>query len=264
MQLVELQRNVHATQGDEVAVLALSYDPVSTLTTFAAKHEITYPLLADVGSKAITEIGLLNTGIEAERAYWGRTVEERHIGLPYPGTFILDEDGVVVERIFEASHRLRPGGSLLLDKMGIDTDATEVVSAEGPAVAAAAWVDTPEYFPNQLINLTVRIGVDPEYHVYVPPNPDGFTNVAISVDAPAGVFVHDHVLPAGHPFEMAGFDEVFTVAEGEFDVQIPFYVLEDTGHVTLPVRVDYQACSDDTCLVPDSVEVMLELDEIRA
>ena len=265
MQLVELQRNVHASQGDEVAVVAVSYDPVETLATFAAQHDITYPLLADVGSQVIIEIGLLNTGIVAERAYWGRKVEERHIGLPYPGTFILDADGVIVDRYFEASHRLRPGGSLLLDRMGIEPDnGGPIVAAEGPALAAAAWVDTVEYFPNQLIHLNVRIGVEPGYHVYVPPNPPGFIDVEVTVDAPKGVFVHDFELPAGHPFSVEGFDEVFTVAEDEFELRIPFYVLEDTGPVTLPIRIAYQACDATTCLVPDGLDLAVDLTEVRA
>lgn len=264
MQLVELQRNVFAAQGDEVAVFAISYDPVETLAGFAAKHDIGYPLLADVGSKVIERIGLLNTGILTELAYWGRTPAERHKRLPYPGTFILDEDGVIVDRVFEASHRLRPGGGMLLSRMGIDSEGGPVVSVEGPALAAAAWVDAPEYFPNQLNHLTVRVGIEPGYHVYVPPNPEGFINLEVVVDAPEGVFLHEYELPEGHPFQVEGFEEEFMVAEDEFDVRIPFYVLEDKGPVSLPIRVSYQACDDSACLVPDHVDLTLELTEIRA
>ncbi len=148
--------------------------------------------------------------------------------------------------------------------MGIETEGGPVVSTEGPALAAAAWVDVPEYFPNQLLHLTVRIGIEPGYHVYVPPNPEGFMDLDVQVDAPPGVFVHDYELPAGHPFTVEGFAEEFTVAEDEFDVRIPFYILEDTGAVSLPIRVSYQACDASTCLVPDHVDLTVELTEIRA
>jgi hypothetical protein len=265
MQLVELQRNVHAPEGDEVAVVAISYDPVETLADFAAKHDIGYPLLGDVGSEVITRIGLLNDRIMTELAYWGRTPAERHKGLPYPGTFILDEDGVITDRIFESSHRLRPGGSLLLRRMGIEAgNGGPMAVAEGPALAAAAWADSVEYFPNQLNHLTLRIGVEPGYHVYVPPNPAGFIDLEVTIDAPEGVFVHDFSLPTGHPFSVEGFDEEFTVAEDEFDIHIPFYVLEDSGDVTLQVRIAYQACDAATCLVPDHVDLAVALTEIRA
>ncbi len=265
MQLVELQRNVHDPQGDEVAVFAISYDPVEVLAGFADKHAISYPLLADVGSKTITEMGLLNTQIEAERAFWGKPVEERHRGIPYPGTFVLGADGIVIEKIFERSHRIRPGGRVLLERFGLDeVDANEIVTAQGPGLSAAAWVDSPEYFPNQVLRLTVRLVVDDEYHLYVPPNPPDFTDLAVDLEAPEGVFVHPSELPDGHLFGVEGFSEEFTVAEGEFDVHIPFYVLEDTGDVTLPVTVSYQACSATMCLPPDSLELSIDVSEIRA
>lgn len=264
MQLVELQRSVQDREGHDVAVVAISYDPVDTLARFAEEHGVGYPLLSDVGSQVINDLGLLNTRIAVELAFWGRQVQPRHIGLPYPGTFILDADGVIVDRVFESSHRIRPGGGLLLNRMGIETDGGAVVSAEGPALAAAAWVDSPEYFPNQTINLTVRIGIEPGYHVYVPPNPKGFIDLEVAIDAPDGVFVHDYALPEGHTFRVEGFDEEFNVADGEFDVKIPFYVLEDKTDVVLPIRVSYQACDDATCLVPDVVELEVELTEIRA
>ena len=265
MQLVELQRNVHGPNGHEVAVFAVSYDPVEVLAEFAAKHDISYPLLGDVGSIAITELGLLNTGVESERAYWGRAMEDRHRGLPYPGTFLLDADGVVVEKLFERSHRLRPGGKLLLDHFDLDTgESPEIVAADGPGLSVAAWVDTPEYFPNQLNRLTVRLGLADGLHVYVPPNPPGFIDLEIEIDPPNGVFVHPHEMPTGHSFEVEGLPEEFTVAEGEFEVVIPFYVLEDSGELALPVKIKYQACSETTCHAPDSVELVIDLKEVRA
>ena len=265
MQLVELQRNVHGPQGDGVAVFGISYDPVSVLSGFAAKHKITYPLLADVGSKVIIDIGILNTQVEEERAFWGKPVEDRHRGLPFPGTFMLDEDGIVVDKAFERSHRIRPGGKVLLERLGVADDASnEIVTAEGPGLAVAGWVDSREYFPNQLIRLTLRLVVDDEFHVYVPPNPSGFTNLSIDIDTHDGVFVHDSELPGGHLFSVEGFTEEFTVADGEFDIQVPFYILEDSGDVTLPITVHYQACSATMCLAPDSVELSIDVSEIRA
>ncbi len=264
MQLVELQRTVEAS-ADDVAVAAISYDGVDILSAFAGKHGISYPLLSDEGSRTIERLGLLNTQIAEERAFWGKPLEERHRGLPYPGTFLLDEDGVVVEKLFERSHRIRPGGGTLLGRLGIEAaTTTDVTTADGPAVTVAAWVDTPEYFPNQVVRLFVRVAVDRDFHVYVPPNPDGFTNLSVTIAPTEGVFTLEQAPPQGHPFSVAGFDETFTVAEGEIDLIVPFYVLEDSGPLTLPITVAYQACSDTACLPPDTVTLTVELSEIRA
>ena len=82
MQLVELQRNVHSVWSDEVAVVAISYDPVDVLAGFAAEHGIDFPLLGDVGSSVMDDLGLLNPNMVAEMAHWGRPVEARQEGLP--------------------------------------------------------------------------------------------------------------------------------------------------------------------------------------
>lgn len=265
MQLVELHRNIYEHESDEVSIVAISYDPVATLAAFAEKHAITYPMLSDVGSATIKRLGLLNTQIESEVAYWGFQLAEKHSGLPYPGIFMLDEEGIVVDKVFERSHRVRPGGKLLMERLGVEgRAAADVVTAQGPGLAVAGWVDESEYFPNQLNRLTLRLAVDEDFHVYVPPNPDGFTSLTVTVGGPDGVLVGEHGLPAGHPFSVEGFSEEFVVADGEFEVVVPFYVLEDRSPVQLQVSVEFQACSATTCLPPAEISFSIDLTEIRA
>lgn len=170
-----------------------------------------------------------------------------------------------VDKAFERSHRIRPGGKLLLDRLALDDLATnQVVTAHAPAISAAAWVDEPEYFPNQLNRLHIRIAAEDGFHLYVPPNPPGFTDLSVAIDAPPGVFVHEAQMPEGHQFKVEGFEEQFTVVEGEIDLSVPFYALEDTGTVDLAVSVDYQACNDSLCLPPDTVGFSMHLEEMRA
>ncbi len=264
MQLVELQRTVVDSEAD-IAVFAISYDPVGVLSDFAVKHGISYPLLSDEGSATIRRLGVLNTQIADDQAYWGKPVAEKHQGLPFPGTFMLDASGAVTEKIFERSHRVRPGGGVLLERLGETSTGTGPKAwAEAPSVAMVASVDTREYFPNQIIRATVRLALEDGFHVYVPPNPEGFTNLSVTVRGPEGVFVLDHEMPAGHQFEIEGFDETFTVAEGDTEIVVPFYVLEDLEAVTLGIDVALQACSSSTCLVPTTLSVELDLEEIRA
>lgn len=265
MQLVELQRNISTNESDEVSIVAVSYDPIETLAEFADTHDITFPMLSDVGSATIERLGLLNTQIESEVAYWGFELGAKHSGLPYPGIFVLDEDGVIVEKVFERSHRIRPGGRMLLERLGVEGhNSDRIVTANGPGLAVAAWVDEPEYFPNQLNRLTLRLAVDDDFHVYVPPNPDGFTNLSVSITGPDGLFVDEYELPSGHPFSVEGFSEEFMVTEGEFEVTVPFYILEDRSPVRIDVAIEYQACSDTTCLTPATVTLPIDLTEIRA
>ena len=261
MQLVELQETVAGVR-DDVAVIAISYDTEEVLSSFAEANNITYPLLGDKGSSVITELGLLNTEIAEERAYWGREVTERHAGLPYPGTFVLDEYGIIVDKIMERSHRNRPTGRMLLEDIGLvpgDADADVTATASAESVAVSAWVASAAYFPNQIFRVGVRIAVEEGLHLYVPPTDPAYTTLAVSIEGPAGVYWDEPELPSGTPFTVQGLDDDFWVVEGTVDLSIPVHIHEDVGDVTLAAVVRFQACSDDTCLIPDAVRLELPL-----
>ena len=80
----------------DIQVVAISYDPVEVLAKFADKRKITFPLLSDPGSKTIRAYGLLNK--EAK----GRTE-----GIPYPGTVLIDKEGVIRGKLFLEGYRDR-------------------------------------------------------------------------------------------------------------------------------------------------------------
>jgi peroxiredoxin len=83
--------------------VAVSYDPVDVLAKFAGKRDITFPLLSDPDSKVIVAYGLLNK--EAK----GKTK-----GIPYPGTFLIDKDGVIRAKLFLDGYRQRHSTEELL------------------------------------------------------------------------------------------------------------------------------------------------------
>ena len=170
MQLVEL----HESIGDETAVVAISYDPVDVLTGFAANHGITFPLLSDVGSEAMASLGVLNTRIEDEVRFWGREPEDKHRGLPLPGVFLLDADGIVTAKHFERSHRNRASAATLLSMLGAPSPSHDITAeGSGPSLAVRVNIHRANYFPNQVFPIEVEMAVEPGFHVYLPPGPDG-------------------------------------------------------------------------------------------
>jgi peroxiredoxin Q/BCP len=70
--------------------VGISYDSTAVLAKFAGKRKITFPLLSDPDSKTIKAYSLLNQ--EAR----GTRIE----GVPYPGTVLIDKNGVIRARIF--------------------------------------------------------------------------------------------------------------------------------------------------------------------
>ena len=62
------------------------------LKKFSDAQKIAFPLLSDSGSKTIEAYGILNKDTE---------------GLPHPGTFILNKQGIIRARLFNEGYRNR-------------------------------------------------------------------------------------------------------------------------------------------------------------
>lgn len=87
-------------------VAAMTYDPVATLKEASEQYGTGFPLLFDEGNTHVNAMGILNTQYEpGHRAY----------GIPYPGIFIVDTQGVILAKLAEEDYRDRPDFSLVLE-----------------------------------------------------------------------------------------------------------------------------------------------------
>ena len=93
-----------------VAVYGVSYDSEEALAGFSEKYGISFPLLADSGSKVIERFGILNTLIDPDEPNG-----QRIYGVPFPGTYIVDRTGVVTEKFFNRHYATRTSPGTLLD-----------------------------------------------------------------------------------------------------------------------------------------------------
>ena len=123
-QLVELQGRLEGLKQQGLAVAAVSYDPVSVLADFAARRGIAFPLLSDPGSLTIRKYGLFNTTVPESN--------QQTSGIPFPGTFMLNERGVVTSRFFEQAYQERNTVASMLARLGsrIDVPATKISSPQ--------------------------------------------------------------------------------------------------------------------------------------
>lgn len=82
-----------------VTIAAMTYDPVDFLKEVELDRGVPFTLLHDEDITHVNRIGILNTGYEpGTRAY----------GVPYPGIFLIDSDGVIRHKFAEESYRDRP------------------------------------------------------------------------------------------------------------------------------------------------------------
>lgn len=89
-----------------MVIFAICREPVEVTARFAAQNSITFPILSDPGGQLIRRVGILNAEVAPDDPVYG---------IPYPGSYLVDELGMVFEKRFHADFHVRePMGSLLL------------------------------------------------------------------------------------------------------------------------------------------------------
>jgi AhpC/TSA family protein/cytochrome c biogenesis DsbD-like protein len=249
---VELQGRLKNIQRDGLGLAAISYDPVSVLADFSQRRGITFPLLSDEGSRTIKEYGLLNTTVpETNKILYG---------IPFPGTFFVDRDGVVTSRVFETAYQERDTISSLMVRLGgtIDAPATKI---------AAPHLDLTTYTTDQTVapgtHFSIVLDVKPgrRVHVYAP-GVTGYRPIKLTIEAQPGLVVRDAQYPKPVDYYFKPLNEHVQVFSSPFrviqDVAIDASreseaMLKERASFTVRGTLDYQACDDKVCFTPQSV-----------
>ena len=96
MQLTEISDQIEAMG---ISVVALTYDSVELLKTVQEDQDIQFTLLHDEDVSHVNAFGVRNLDYEpGNRVY----------GIPYPGIFLIDPDGVIKAKFAEERYQDRP------------------------------------------------------------------------------------------------------------------------------------------------------------
>ena len=91
-----MQRDLKTLEDAGVQVVGISYDDVRVLKGFSDQFQIGFPLLSDPESQVIEDYHILNPDAKGKAE-----------GVPYPGTFLLDSQGVIRAKLFLEGFRDR-------------------------------------------------------------------------------------------------------------------------------------------------------------
>lgn len=258
---MELQQRAAELAQAGTTLFAISYDSVQVLAEFAERYGITFPLLSDEGSNVIRALGLYNEHLAEQARFYGREARPDQYGVPYPGIFRLDERGVIVEKQFEQSYRVRPAPALLIESTAgaarPDLAISHTVQRGG--ITITAGVDSPTYRPYEKHELRVIVELPAGVHVYGAPVPEGYAALEIAVAPFDGLDIGSVRVPEPHSFRIEGLDDEFLVYEGRVDAAIPFNIVPFQEAATLAAEVRYQACTDSLCYPPEVVSLDLTL-----
>jgi Thiol:disulfide interchange protein DsbD, N-terminal/AhpC/TSA family len=250
--------------ADGIALFAISYDAIGILRDFTAANGIAYPLLSDDGSHVMRGLGLINERVQEDHAAYGIPPNPRHVNLPYPGVFVLDENGIVTRKVFHESYRERDsGGGLVAQALGIFSVPPTAATGAGPAVTMRAWLDSPTYTYFQRLTLTVEVTVAPDHHVYGQPAP-GLVPLAVEIDPVAGLEVGPVTWPAPHRFALPGLGDEMWVHEGTVRGTMPltFTAAPGGGDHVIRLHVAFQACDATTCFMPSAIQLEVPVREV--
>ena len=96
MQLTEISDQIEAMG---ISVVALTYDSVELLKTVQEDQDIKFTLLHDEDVSHVNALGVRNLDYEpGHRVY----------GIPYPGIFLVDPNGVIKAKFAEERYQDRP------------------------------------------------------------------------------------------------------------------------------------------------------------
>lgn len=248
-----------------IKLYAVSYDDQETLSEFTREQQIPFPLLSDIDSAVITQYGILNTEVSRDDAFL--------YGIPFPGVYVCDEDGVVVAKFFHDSYKKRDSAeSLIAAALGehiIEDSAPQASSDdEDIRITAAVLGGSGSVRQGVIRDLVVRFKLGEGLHIYSEPVPQGMVATRVEVSGPPGFTT----LPARTPdtehlrLESLGVD--LQVWSDSVDIVIPFYAKGELASETRPldgesidveVNVRYQACTDNECLLPRTETFTLNL-----
>lgn len=152
----------------------MSYDDTAALAAFGEAHDIPYPLLSDADSAVIKRYGILNTLVEPREAPFH--------GIPFPSAYLVDTNGVVVEKFFPRHLANRESPETIIDSAlgAILADEEQPYSAAGEdGIRVKSWLHGGALKSGMLRRVIVRFELPEGLHIYGPPVPDGMVATTV-------------------------------------------------------------------------------------
>ena len=249
---MELQQSLEKLHERGLGVAAVSYDSVAVLKNFSERKGITFPLLSDADSKVIRSFGLLNESVSKSTPQYG---------IPYPGTFILDPAGMVLEKYFEKDFRQRYTASEILVRQYGEAAGVPGQTIDAPHLHLTTSASLSTVHWGERLSLVTAIDLKPGMHVYAP-GVQGYIPIEFSLTPTPGFQAHEPGYPPSRTMRLKAIGETVPVYERRFRVVEDITIAPDAqvkpllspeGELTVEGSLRYQACDAKVCYAPQTV-----------
>ncbi len=224
-----------------------------------------FTMLSDVDSEVIKRYDVFNTIVQPD--------DVPFYGVPFPGFFLLDEDGVIVDKLFNRHFAHRDGIEAILDSFAgrVEPGAGEPIAAtpEDDGISVTAFLrgggGVLRVGPRR--RLVVRVELPTGLHIYGEPVPTGMVATEITVAGPEGLRHAAIEAPPTHELVLPGVAEPLHVWDDAVDFVMDVWadstiakaMASGTESIQVEVTVRYQACDDAQCFIPRSRTLTLDV-----
>ena len=282
---MELQERQEELRGRGLRVAAISYDTEEVLSDFATRRGITFPLLSDDDSAVITDFGIFNTvaaeavgpnrddsAVVADAAKYVSVfgASQMIVGTPFPGTFMLDGQGRVTSRFFEAFYRERNTTANVMLRLGVGLSPIAAIEGATAHLKLTAYPSNPNITVGTRFSVAVDIEPNENMHLYAPGAEQmGYRVVGLTLAEVPHIRFEPVEFPESEIYHFEPLDERVPVYQQPFTLLQEAVVsgepeaaeaLAEIDAVTLSGTLDYQACDDTLCFDPVSVPLSFTLD----
>jgi peroxiredoxin len=252
-QLVEIDRHAARLRQLGYEVAALTYDDPRATAHFAARRQLSIPLLADPASTAIDAFHLRN---EAATTGFAK-------GVTRPALLILDASGRVEAKYLEEDYKERlTVANLLANRLGLRA-APAADPIDRPRIRLNAALSSPIARPGQPLTLSLDAIFARGLHAYAPGAPQEFIPISWTLESSPHFTAADPVWPTPERTRLYGVDEPVPNYTGLLRLSrnitlAPRAALLKSlpdGELTINGTFRYQACNDRLCFPPENIPV---------
>ncbi len=254
---MELQSRYADITKQGLGLIAISYDSPETLKKFSTSRGIAFPMIADAGSAIIKRYGLLNETVDPKSPT---------VGIPHPGTFIVDRKGVVTSRFFEDAYQERYTAATILTTLGAKVGAGTMQGSTSHLTLSASISDTTAA-PGERLTIVLEVTPRRGMHVYASGKHD-YRVVKVTLDPQPWLKVSEPAYPRSEIYEFKPLNERVNVYMKAFRLTQPITLLATPAaqkllagmsSVTITGALEYQACDDKVCYNPSRVPLSFEV-----
>jgi hypothetical protein len=214
-------------------------------------------LLSDTGSAVIKKYGLLNMQIKPG---------EKNHGIPNPGLFIVDGDLRVVDKQFHQSYAERPTAENVLVSYFDKANSVYVREFKTPYLTGRIAISDTLVHPAQIVAVAIRMRLRDNFHIYGTPVPTGYVPLTITIPGTSDFSLDTPVYPATREIVLESLNETFHILPARLDLRSFVRVAKNarSGEHSLSLQVEFQACDDKTCMMPQALTLQFPVTITRS